>query len=172
VLASTVIYGAIVSASNENFKYTFKLYQQGIKKLAKDIKASNIEFDYMLGVSRGGAIPAVHLSSILEIPLDIVHWSSFSANRLVYPDNFADPEVKDDLLHGKKILLVEDIIDHGKTVKQLLSEWTSHRFFEFTSIRNMKVASMIFKPNNKCGQKADFYHIEHPGRFVDFWWDS
>lgn len=148
------------------------MYQQGIKKLVKDIRASGIQFDYMLGVARGGTIPAVHLSNILQIPLDYVYWSSFSGKRMLESENYADPQVKEDLLHGKKILLVEDIIDNGHTIQQLRDEWTSHRFFESCAIRNMKVASLIYKSDNKAKQVVDFHHIKHPGRFVDFWWES
>lgn len=159
-------------ASRKNFAYTHRLYKQGIEKLTNDIKQSGIKFDYLVGVARGGAIPAVHLSHTLDIPVEIIHWSTFGSKRMLYPDNDPDYGIKEDLQDGKSILLVDDIIDNGKTIRQLLTEWSSNRFFEFVTVNHLKVASLIYNPENKSRIKADFYHIEYPKKYVDFWWEN
>ena len=73
---------------------TWEEYNQTVKNLAKSIIKSLVTFDYICGIARGGLIPAVMLSHILEKPL-------ISQNQLLY---------------GPTTLVVDDIADSGKTL--------------------------------------------------------
>ena len=63
-----------------------------IKRLAINIKKSNIEISAIKGLQRGGLIPAVMLSHLLDIPM-------------------TDNEVV-----SSSVLIVDDICDTGKTL--------------------------------------------------------
>ena len=64
-----------------------------IKSLSHQIKKSNIEISAIKGLQRGGLIPAVMLSHLLDIPM--------TENKIV----------------SSSVLIVDDICDTGKTLK-------------------------------------------------------
>ena len=69
----------------------------------------------ILGVLRGGGIPALMLSQMLGIPVDFVHYDRRSARAEIKNEEvfgLIDSCVKE----GKKILLVEDIAGVGRTL--------------------------------------------------------
>jgi hypothetical protein len=63
--------------------------------LAAEIKKSKINFDYICGVPRGGLVPAVILSHVLDIPIIPIK----------------------DIHYGFTVLLIDDIADSGKTLE-------------------------------------------------------
>ena len=85
-----------------------------VKRLINDIKNSEWTPDLIVGVVRGGSIPAVWISNITEIPAEMVKVS------------FRDDAVKHPVLSvtllkkiaqpGFKTLIVDDINDTGETL--------------------------------------------------------
>jgi hypoxanthine phosphoribosyltransferase len=65
-----------------------------VNQLALNIKSSNIEISAIKGLQRGGLIPAVMLSHLLDIPM--------TNNEVVSSD----------------VLIVDDICDTGNTLKE------------------------------------------------------
>jgi len=73
-----------------------------VQKLSALIKDSGIKYDYLYGIPRGGLIPAVMLSHILQIPVTVhLNW--------------------DDLIINYKVLIVDDIADSGKTIEKFIN---------------------------------------------------
>lgn len=92
----------------------------GIKKL--DLKD---KFDLIVGISRGGIVPAAVISSYLGLPLEII--------KLNFRDDSQKPKFSDPKLlrpidfdyENKRILLVDDRSNSGatlETAKKLLSK--------------------------------------------------
>jgi len=85
--------------------------------LGKHIKSTQIKYDVIIGLSRGGLIPAVMLSHYLGVPLLPI---SYSAS-----DGAGDNKVQTNIEilpsyeEGTKILVVDDICDTGNTLKRL-----------------------------------------------------
>ena len=98
----------------KTISYPYNEYKKDLNSLVKQIQKSKIKYDFVLGVERGGLIPAVHLSHRLGIPLRTLTWSS------VYKDASM---VTWFLLRNKKILLVDDIVDSGKTFLEIFGIW-------------------------------------------------
>lgn len=67
-------------------------------------KLKDLKFDYIYGIPRGGLPIAVHLSHHLDVEL-IDYWTLKWNNQL-----------------NKRILLVDDIVDTGKTINILRNE--------------------------------------------------
>lgn len=66
-----------------------------------------------------------------------------------------------DSLKGKNVLVVEDIIDTGKTMQQLLN------ILAAVHPKSVKVASLLVKRTDKStGYKPDYIGFEIPDRFV------
>jgi hypoxanthine phosphoribosyltransferase len=95
-----------VNYTGEQIKgYLFEI----IRRMAKD----NYRPDYIVGLTRGGLIPAVKLSQYLEIPMHALS-----------PDE-TNCWMAEDAYEGKKILVVDDINDTGKTIRELKEDWRS-----------------------------------------------
>jgi hypoxanthine phosphoribosyltransferase len=86
-----------------------------VKALAALLAADHWRPDYLIGVGRGGLVPAAYLSHASGVTLLSVDYSSQEFS-------FAD-----ELLHklaaktvaGQKLLIVDDINDSGKTITEL-----------------------------------------------------
>jgi hypoxanthine phosphoribosyltransferase len=68
--------------------------------LVEKIKKSGIKYDMLVGINRGGLIPAVMLSHKLELPMITM-----------MPD--------DVLVDDKRYLIIDEIYDTGKTIQQI-----------------------------------------------------
>jgi hypoxanthine phosphoribosyltransferase len=96
---------------------TWNLYDHKVKGLIKQIDESTFKPDIVVGIMRGGMIPAVMISHHFEVPC----WSV----PLSYRDNVAAGNDLNQvwgtlvLNGGKNILFVEDIVDSGKTMSSL-----------------------------------------------------
>lgn len=143
--------------------YSCNDFLHDIDKLVFDIINSGKHFDYLVGIVRGGSIPAVCLSHRLELPMKSVAWSTFHGDQM----KESALDIAEDIHDGKRILLVDDILDSGRTMRELLSDWDTDR-------SNIDVAVCIYNTDQKI--VPDFY-----GRAIDkskdpswvtFWWEA
>ena len=89
----------------------------GVEALASKLEADSGRPDVLVGVGRGGLVPAAYLSHRMNIPLLSVDHSS------------GEPDFADELLGklalkssaGSRILIVDDINDSGSTIAHLRS---------------------------------------------------
>ena len=126
-----------------------KEYSQALEKLLKKVPKA----DLVLGISRGGLIPATAISYKLNIPLGIINLLTYEITILTKPDK----EVK-------TILLVDDLVDSGNTIK-LVKEHLSKEFnFDITT------AVLYYKVNSKV--LPDIYAEKAPEIWLTFFYDS
>ena len=142
------------------YKYTFDEYVSDVDAIAIQVEASGIAYDHIVGIARGGLIPAVQLSHQLKVPFASIHWST--------RDNIGRDLKNILLLAGgnKRILLVDDICDSGKT----LTEITTYPFFKAkidTAVLIYNVAQE-FTPTY-FGKTIDRTKFTD---WLDFWWET
>jgi hypoxanthine phosphoribosyltransferase len=129
------------------------------------IKKSHLEkpFDIVLGIARGGLTLAKHIYAELKI-------STFMVIQLQSYTNQKQSEIKIikeppwDELKNKRLLIVDDLIDNGKTIhflKQLLLE---------KGMSNFKFAVLIDKQKNP-EINADFC-ARYLDEWVVFFWEK
>ena len=89
-------------------------------KIASQVRKSNWQPDYIVGLTRGGLMPAVLLSHELGIPCETLKVA------------LRDGEIQEsktwmaeDAYDGKKILIVDDINDTGNTLLWIQEDWRS-----------------------------------------------
>lgn len=92
-------------------------YLADIQKLAKQIKS---KYNCILGISRGGNIPATILAEALNIPLCIIAISSYKKTKKTEVKVYNGISNSNAFFTSKKILIVDDLIDTGDTMKYLL----------------------------------------------------
>ena len=87
-------------------------------KLADQVRKSNWRPDYIVGLTRGGLVPAVLLSHELEVPCETLKVALRDGEEQEH--NYAMAE---DAYNGKKILIVDDINDTGETLHWIQKDW-------------------------------------------------
>ena len=115
-----------------------------IRKSAPAI-AANISPDFILGVSRGGLVPAVMLSHALGISMVPVNYSSelgkgesSTTKQKMLPLDFPP---------NSRLLLVDDISDSGYTLAELRDFYQTHHHYVYTLVLFNRVDTSIHIPD-------------------------
>ena len=99
--------------------------------------------DSIVGITRGGLMPAVELSHLMNIPMETVNYSSKDGNG--DDKNHANllPDLK-----GDSILLVDDICDSGNTLQELKAIYEGRGYNVFSAVIYYKTQTQpVFKPD-------------------------
>ena len=113
----------------EDDKYVYLSWldvNQLINRIINQLKQQDLfsNIDCVVGVAKGGCIPATILANMMDIPMYVVGVSSYKGQKRGKIKQYQSlPSVK--LLNGKNVLLIDDIIDSGKTmiyINKLLSK--------------------------------------------------
>lgn len=115
-----------LSLSNYQFKNL-------VSEICRNITVDNWKPDYIVGITRGGLIPAVMISHYFNVPCHTLN-VSLRDNTEFCESNFwmsehafgynSDTKSSDDSLK-KKILIVDDINDTGNTINWIKNDWRS-----------------------------------------------
>ncbi len=151
----------------EKVNYSYEDFQTGINVITRWILDDNYRPDYIVGVVRGGAIPGIYLSHRLGIPIQLVHWATRDIGIVENEDNCWIPE---DLVAGKKILIIEDIIDSGLSIASLKASWQKS-VFDLIPQDAIKIAALWYNKDNPNHVKCDFYHKKHNREWITFPWE-
>ena len=150
--------------------YTFTEFRNGIQDIAKQIEESGFAPDYLVGIVRGGSVPAVYLSHKLKIPVVMVAWNTRDKTEFGTDSVTRIPE---DLLAGKRVIIVDDIVDGGQTIKELLEDWQKSVLAPVPH-ENVRIAAMWY--NTAQDVAVDFYHKtidrDSDSRWIVFDWEA
>ena len=146
--------------------YTNEDLLVGVQSIARQVVLDNYKPDIILGVLRGGVIPAVYLSHWFKAPMASVEWST--------RDGAVGCDLRDVIskVAQKKVLLVDDICDTGLTMQQLS---TSLMMNGANNPIELKSACL----HHNLGQNVfepDYYHLEinklEDPRWVVYPWEN
>lgn len=122
--------------------YSYADFCDGIQRIAKQVESSGYEPDLLVGIVRGGSVPAVYLSHRLKVPVQMVHWNTRDNTKFGNESNCWIPE---QIMRGLKVIIVDDIVDGGETIKELLRDWqTSVAGMGNLPVDNIRICSMIY----------------------------
>jgi xanthine phosphoribosyltransferase len=97
--------------------------------------------DYVVGLTRGGLVPANLISQYLDIPMETL--------KVSLRDDSSQPEsnlwMAEDAFQNKKILIIDDINDSGATLSWIKQDWESsclpgHPDWDTVWTNNVRVA--------------------------------
>lgn len=136
--------------------YGWDDFDSDTKLIHNQLINSNWTPDYIVGVKRGGLVPAIKLSHLLDKPLIITSLSSLSLKEVTLYEVEKIP-------NDKKILIVDDICDSGLTFSQIMISFFSYLF----DPNNIKTCSLLFNSNQKF--IVDYYSREINRAIDDRW---
>tara|TARA_Y100000310_G_scaffold314613_1_gene364152 strand:+ start:280 stop:801 length:522 start_codon:yes stop_codon:yes gene_type:complete len=151
-------------------KYTWQYIDTACKDISE--KCVDIDFKHIIGISRGGLIPATLLSKYLNVREvlsvgirsyeDGDNYASRQSKPLVYQDIlYSAPQI----FRGEPVLLVDDISDKGNTFKYIVDKIKSAGHVE------LYTASIFIK--DKTTYRPDFYEKKLPdNEWVIFPWEK
>lgn len=145
----------------KKINYNYNNYQDDLSAIVYAIEKANIKYDVVVGVVRGGLVPAVHLSHILDATFIPLSWSS-SVLEKKEKNNTA---LLRSIVNSQKILIVDDICDSGVSLDEITKIY-----------RNVHTAVLIHNEINIRGFTPTYYgwkinRNETPDWF-DFWWEK
>lgn len=140
------------------YKYSFHDYSNDILNLYRKIVDSGTKYDLVVGVARGGVIPAVHLSHLLEVPYATLQWST-AKDRVQERSN---PHI---MCAKGPVLIVDDIVDDGGTMRGIMESYPQ-----------CDTASLLLNVTNRYNVVPTFtswsFSREDVPQWIDFWWET
>lgn len=141
-----------------------------VSKICRDIVVSNWRPDIIVGICRGGALPAVMISQYFDIPCAMLNISLRDFPELTCHDL----ALSDDAFSGKKILVVDDINDSGATLNWLMEDWQSscmptNEKWHAVWNHNVKFAVIVDNLSSDCKVAIDYTGFEINKAERDVW---
>ena len=115
---------------------TFDRLTAMVASLCRDIANSDWRPDYVVGLTRGGLLPAVMISHYFDVPCETLKislrdgnesesnlWMAEHAFGYVPEDERGESGTQTDPAYRRNILVVDDINDTGATIAWLRKDW-------------------------------------------------
>jgi hypoxanthine phosphoribosyltransferase len=104
--------------------YTWQDVEHQTQEILRQLHTDAWQPDYVVGLTRGGLVPANLISQYLECVMECL--------KVSLRDDASQPEsnlwMAEDAYEGKHILIVDDINDSGATLNWIQQDWMSSCF--------------------------------------------
>lgn len=165
--------------------YSWKEVQGAVLDIARQMAADDWKPDYIVGLTRGGLIPANLLSQYTGIKMHTLNvslrdsdlgpesnlWMAEDAFGYVPDSNKND--VRHDMALAKKILIVDDINDSGATLNWIKEDWKSGCLPDNTRWSNVwgnNVRTAVLTHNQASEFTDPDYHVWTVNKAEDDCW--
>lgn len=132
---------------------------QVAKKISQDYEGKEI---HLLCVLKGGVFFMCELAKRLTVPvsMDFMALSSYG-NSTESSGNIKVKKELDESIEGKEVLIVEDIVDSGRTLSYLVEELGRR------NPASIRICTLLDKPERRVADiHADYTCFEIPDEFV------
>jgi len=137
--------------------YPYEEYKQDLNTLIQKIDQP---FDAILGIARGGLNMAQMLGEYYDLR------EVYAINTIGYEDTQKLQSVEvfniPDLKSAKQVLIVDDIVDSGDTLIEILKV-LNEKYVNITFF----TASLFYK---KTAKIAPTWYVKEPKEWIDFFW--
>jgi xanthine phosphoribosyltransferase len=158
-------------------EYTWQGVEEAINSIAMQMFKDEWRPDYIVGITRGGLVPAVLLSHATDIPMKTLCVQLESEGLDENTERNAQM-ARDALKNNKKILIIDDINRGGDAITWIIDDWQDvvgmSNYHSESWHSNVRFASLIDNPNSKvpmdyCNEEVD---LDEEEIWVEFPWES
>ena len=160
--------------------YTDKEIDELVHNIMRQIINDHWVPDYIVGLSRGGLVPAIKISHYLDIPMETLKvslrdggesesncWMAEDAYGYIQATTIPRPvgEPTSDPALRKNILIVDDINDTGATLQWIKDDWSNSAFHndpEWNDIWNKNVRFAVLIDND-----ASPFEVNYIGKSIN-----
>jgi xanthine phosphoribosyltransferase len=140
-----------------------------VSTICREIAADNWKPDFIVGLTRGGLLPAVMISHYLNVPMQSLDISLRGGGECISNLGMAE-----DAFCGKNILVVDDINDQGSTLNWLMNDWPSGCFladnrWEQVWGNNVRFAVVVDNLSSQCSVGMNYCGMEVNKAEHDVW---
>ena len=143
----------------EKLYYRYDLFVKDTQLLVD--KCRDFEPEILLAVARGGLTLAHLMSQAMDMrnlyTLNSIHYEGDL--KLDTFNIFNIPDVS----HAKKVLIVDDIVDSGETIREILKVLNK----KFPNVE-FRLATLFYK---KTAVLKPDYYIKEANQWIDFFWE-
>ena len=157
--------------------YTLKNLRNGVNNIIRQVHLDNFKPDYVVGLTRGGLMPALMISHYLDVPMHTLNvslrdkdnqgpesnlWMAEDAFGVLSEEEQKVNKSRWDVSKRKNILIVDDINDTGATFNWIKEDWQSTCYPKETTSwqtvwnNNVKIAVLI---NNEASHFKDVHYV-------------
>ena len=136
-------------------KVSWDEYNALVERLALSVHESGFKFNQIICIARGGLRVGDVLSRIFELPLAILSTHSYTAEggtirgELVIAEHMTMTKPR----LGERVLLVDDMVDSGKTLEAVYAE-LPRRFPMITELKDITSESANVAKNPRLNSSA------------------
>ena len=150
--------------------YTWQNVENQTQEILRQIQLDAWQPDYVVGLTRGGLVPANLISQYLAIPMECL--------KVSLRDNAGQSEsnlwMAEDAYNGKKILIVDDINDSGATLNWIKEDWQSSCFpteprWNLVWGDNVRVAVLVDNEASTCKLNINYNAVDLNKAEEDSW---
>lgn len=155
--------------------YNWSQIEGAVLDIARQMQKDHWRPDYIVGITRGGAIPAVLLSQYLNIPMHPLEVSLRDGGQCVSDCGMAEDAASSLLEEGsnfKNILVVDDINDSGSTIEWIKKDWQSSCLpydTDWPHVWNNNVRFAVLTNNMASKETVNYYCWEVNKAEEDCW---
>ena len=151
----------------EEIEIPWEEYGRLINNLVKIVQNSGEKFDMVIGISRGGLVPALALSYGLgDIPMAIMAAKGYGRRKREENIIFSRHLVMTTKNIGERCLLVDDLTDSGRTMRESILFLKR----KYSRIKVIKTALIFVKSSSTF--QPNFYVKKIGEEWVKFWYEG
>ncbi len=144
----------------EKLYYSYDLFKEDTKELVK--KSKDYDPDVLLAIARGG-LTLAHLMSEAMNMRNLYTLNSIHYEGELKLDTFNIFNIPD-ISHAKKVLIIDDIVDSGETMEEILKILKEK--FPYVEFR---LATLFYK---KTAVLQPDYSVREATQWINFFWEE
>ena len=154
--------------------YTWQDIEHHTQEILRQIHADAWRPDYVVGLTRGGLVPANLISQYLGCRMETLKVSLRDDTECESNLWMAEDAFGHNMEHPKNILIVDDINDTGATLNYIREDWPSGCFPDnprWTEVwgSNVRVAVLVDNESSKSGIPVSYSAVDINKAEQDSW---